>query len=305
MMTLRDSVFIIADIEGTSGCWNYRASQFKTPEWAAACVEMSKDMNAVVTALFNAGVQNVFIKDFHRTGYNLLPELIDQRASIIHGYRRGPVPGIGRTFGAKALMMIGMHAASGSNGFLAHTLTSRIKKLEVNGRLVCEAEFFASSVAPEGLRPVFFSGCPVACAQARDVLRGIQTCAIEKRGSERRFDREAWRKILAASAAGSLENRSSAPYRPDVPCHALVTMRDGEEAARTMARRWGFDASGDTLQIPAQSIDELYLSLIRLCYFTPFIERILPLGLMVFNAMGRAGLTWVRHTAKSRSRFNN
>jgi D-amino peptidase len=55
---------------------------------------MSLDVDAVV-GLFDAGVRQVTVKDFHRTGYNLLPEMIDHRARIDCGYRRGPVPGLG------------------------------------------------------------------------------------------------------------------------------------------------------------------------------------------------------------------
>ena len=305
MKVMPESVYIIADIEGSSGCWNYEGSQFRTAEWASACVEMSRDVHAVARALFDAGVRNVFIKDFHRTGYNLLPELIDGRVCVIHGYRRGPVPGIGGTFGTDSLLMIGMHAASGSDGFLAHTLTSRIARLEVNGRLMCEAEFFSSSLAEFGLRPLFLSGCPVACRQAQEALPGIRTCAIEKAGSMENFDRLEWRKRLSESAVESLEKSSAVPFRPAGPFEAKVTMRDGEEAARTIARRWGIDRSGNVLHLRTDVFDELYLSLIRICYFTPFIERILPLGLFLFNSMGRAGLSWVRRFVKQRDLLNN
>jgi D-amino peptidase len=161
-------ILIIADIEGSSGCWSYRASSFKTGEWARACVEMSRDVNAVVRALFESGVESIRIKDFHRTGYNLLPELIDTRAVISHGYHTGPVPGIGDPGDAEAAMFLGMHAASGTAGFLAHTLTSRIEKLEINGEPLPEIKLFASSLAIRDIRPIFFSGCPVACQQARE-----------------------------------------------------------------------------------------------------------------------------------------
>ncbi len=298
-----ESVYIIADIEGSSGCWSYEGSQFKTPEWAAACVDMSRDVNAVAAALFDAGVKNVYIKDFHRTGYNLLPELIDGRARVLHGYRRGPVPGIGGTFGAEALLMIGMHAASGSDGFLAHTFTSRIARLEVNGKLMCEAEFFASSLADFGLRPVFLSGCPVACRQAREAIPGIQTCAIEKTGTMTSFDHNDWRRRLSESVIQALVGAPPIPFKPRGPFDVLVTMRDGEEEARTMARRWGVEISDNNLHLWADTIEDLYLNLIRICYFTPVIERILPLGLLLFNAMGRAGLSWVRHVVKQRDTF--
>ena len=69
---------------------------------------MSKDVNAVVRALFEAGVTKVTVKDFHRTGFNLLPELIDDRAHIDRGYRRAPVPGLGDPGDADADTLAGL-----------------------------------------------------------------------------------------------------------------------------------------------------------------------------------------------------
>jgi len=88
MATRFDHILIIADIEGSSGCWDYRASKFMTDEWSRACVEMTLDVNAVVRGLFDAGVKQVTVKDFHRTGYNLLPEMIDPMARVVLGQAR-------------------------------------------------------------------------------------------------------------------------------------------------------------------------------------------------------------------------
>ncbi len=62
-------ILIIADIEGSSGCWNYRASSFITAEWARACVEMTRDVNAVVQALFDSGVAQIRVKDQRTSEY--------------------------------------------------------------------------------------------------------------------------------------------------------------------------------------------------------------------------------------------
>lgn len=299
-------ILIIADIEGSSGCWSYQASQFKTIEWARACVEMSKDIDAVVRALFSAGAQEITVKDFHRTGYNILPELIDTRAKIIHGYRIGPVPGIGDPGRAEAVLMIGMHAASGSNGFLAHTLTSRIAKLEVNGKIMTEAELFASSLADSGIKPIFFSGCPVACQQAKDAIPGIQCCAIIKTKNQSDFDYYAWRNMLSHAAAISLENSSIAPYNLKGPFTAQVTMRDGTKITKKIARQWKFERHENSLYITTSDMKTLYLNLIRICYLTPLIEIILPVGILFYNGIGKLGLWWIRKKCSNQQEmFNN
>ncbi len=289
-----DAILVISDIEGSSGCWSHSASQFRTTEWARACLEMSRDINAVCGALCDAGVGRVIVVDFHRTGYNLLPELIDDRATILQGYRAGPVPGIGNPQGSMGLLMVGMHGPSGSDGFLAHTLTSRIARLEVNGELMSEAELFASSLAPFGLNPLFISGCPVACRHAARRMPGILECPIDRAPGKENFNYDAWRNKLSRTAVESLHEGRTKRYEPQGPFMANVTMRDGEHAARALARRWGLEWRRDTVIIRAVSMDDLYRALIRLCYLTPLAEHLLPLALRVFTIIGRAGLRWAR-----------
>ena len=291
-------ILIIADLEGSSGCWNYTASAFMTDEWCRACLEMSRDVNEVVGALFDAGVKSVTIKDFHRTGYNMFPELIDSRATLISGYRRGPIPGIGNPTGAQAVMFLGMHAASGSDGFLAHTLTSRIARLEVNQRLLAEIELFAASLKPWKIRPIFFSGCPVACKQAAAVVENINCFPIDKSRGPEGFDSVNWRSDLAQAAVKSLSNHKTRPYEPIGPFDARVTMRDGEAVAARLARRWTVEQVGAEIRIHSASFQQLYLDLIRLCYLTPAIEKVLPLALAAFNLKGRIGIARARRRSK-------
>ena len=221
-------ILLIADIEGSSGCWNYRGSSFMTDDWARACLEMTRDVNTVAEALFESGVDKLRIIDFHRTGFNLLPELIDSRSELVHGYKSGPVPGIGDPDKCDSVIFLGMHAASGTDGFLAHTLTSRISQLEVNGRPLAEVELFSASVAKYGLRPLFFSGCPVACEQAVAIIKNISLYPIDKSTGRQYFNVRSWRDGLKKSVINALENKSTIPYQPAGPFKALVRMRGGE-----------------------------------------------------------------------------
>jgi len=298
MFTGFKHILIIADIEGSSGCWSYQGSSFLNEEWVHACLEMTYDVNAVVLALFNAGVERITVKDFHRTGYNLLAELIDSRADIISGYRNGSVPGVGDPDNTDAVMFLGLHAASGTGGFLAHTLTSRIAGLDVNGKPMAEVELFASALAPHGIRPIFFSGCPVACSQARNMIKHIRAYPIDKSKGPEGLDIQAWRTGLADAAVESLAIEDAEPYRPPGPFGAKVCMRDGEDAAKKISRRWGCPRKGALILLNTENIQTLYKQLIRICYLTPFILKILPLALLISNIKGRIGLVWVRRKIK-------
>lgn len=284
---------MVADIEGSSGCWERQGARFMTHQWRRACVGMSLDVAALVQALFDAGVKSVRVRDFHRTAYNLLPNLIPRRACIQQGYAAGPVPGIGRAEGMDAVMFIGMHAASGTPGFLAHTLTSRIAGLRINGGLFSEVELFASVLAPFELRPLFFSGCPVACEQAREAIPGIETYAIDKSGGRTDFNERAWRRGLAGAAAAALQNRTVRCPDPHGPFEAVIDMHD-KVAAAAAARRWGCEFDGASIRFTAADASELYLRLIQICYLNRLSGRHLGLSLLLYRLMGRFGWLTVR-----------
>jgi D-aminopeptidase len=291
-------ILIVADIEGSSGCWNYRASSFMTRPWARACLEMTRDVDAVTRALFGAGVRQVSIRDFHRTGYNLLQEHLDPRVELVQGYRAGPVPGMGDPGKTRAAMFLGMHPASGSGGFLPHTLTSRIRQLKVNGQLVSEVALFAASLTPFGLRPIFLSGDTIACRQAEAAIRGIQTYPIDKSAGPAAFRPEKWRRGLARAAVTALANHKAEPYTPAGPLQACVVLRDGAAAARRLAKRWNMQSSGAELRIVSPDIHHLYRQLINLFFLTPATERMLRVSLGIAHLYGRLGLCWVRWTLR-------
>ena len=124
--------YVVADLEGSTGAWTKAHTLLGTPEWQEARVEMTRDLNAVAGALFERGVKGVVVKDFHRTGFNVIPDYLDQRVKLVSGYYTGPAVGYGKLHGADFALFVGLHASGGNaEGFLAHTLTSL--KVELRG----------------------------------------------------------------------------------------------------------------------------------------------------------------------------
>jgi D-aminopeptidase len=191
-----------------------------------------------------------------------------------------------------------MHAASGTGGFLAHTLTSRIAQLTVNAKPLAEIELFAASLAPFGIKPVFFSGCPVACEQAVQAIENLSVYAIDKSGGPDSFDAAAWRSGLVQAALAALSNDRAKPYRPKGPLRARLALRDGVSMARKIAERWRLAYEGGQILLEAADMQDLYLKLIRICYLTPLVQKMLPLCLPAYNLWGRIGLAWVRRQIK-------
>ena len=84
------------------------------------------------------------------------------------------------------------------------------------------------------------------------------------------------------------------PNRPEGPFRVLVKMRDGEMTARKIAYRWNLDCHQDEILINTGDMHELFMHLIRICYLTPLVEKLLPLSLAAYNLWGRFGLAWMR-----------
>jgi len=291
---------LLADIEGSSGCWRRSAAQFLTPEWARACMAMTRDVNSTARALLEAGAAAVTVHDFHRTGYNLLPEYLDPRIELKQGYCPGRVPGVGDPRPARAALFIGMHGASGTPAFLAHTLTSRVARLTVNGRPLSELELFAAALGSAGIRPIFFSGCPEACRQALSAIPGMATHALDKTKGRINFRPRAWRIQLGQAASRAARHPGPAPYRPPGPFRARLLWGPGPEAARKLAGRWEMPCQGAELTIEADDLSDLYRQLLNVCYLTPALNRVLPAALALYRMVGRCGLQWVRYRLRSR-----
>ena len=287
-------ILILADIEGSSACCDYESTTFMGDGWPDACLGMTRDVDAVVTALFKAGAEHIYVKDFHRTAYNLIREQLNPKAILLSGYKKGPVPGIGLPGDATGLVMLGMHAPSGSNGFLAHTLTSRILKLEVNGELMSEAQFFSASLGRFNLIPLFYSGCPVACEDANKQLPSLSCFPIQMTDRLTEPARQKWRSELADHAVRAVCRGNGRPYLPDGPFLAVVTLDPSRCNIPKMAGHWGFNRQADTITIRTDTIHELYDALIRLVYFSPVTLKLMPVLLPLYNFWGWLGLVWAK-----------
>ena len=290
------SVYIIADIEGSTGCHERADSQLFNDGWVRACVEMTRDVDAIGRAVIRAGASKVRIKDFHRTGYNIFTELLDKNIEIDQGYKASPIPGIGEARNFDRLFMVGMHAASGTEGFLPHTLTSKFSAIMVNGQHLGEAELFASSVASVGLVPTFFSGCEKACKQAQTVIPGLTTFTINKPLPE---SAEVLRNGLAQASANALAKTDCKVFDPVGPFETIVMMRDGEKVAEKLRRMWKLEGNGNELVFSSQTMNSLYWQLIQIAYLTPFTAKHLHSALFIANISGRLAHVWARRRAKN------
>jgi D-aminopeptidase len=264
--------YIVADLEGSTGAWTKAHTLLGTPQWQKARVELTRDINAVTEALFEMGVKGVVVKDFHRTGYNLIPRYLDRRVKLVSGYYTGPAMGYGSLHGADFALFVGLHASDGNeDGFLPHTLTSRIAEILVNGKTVCEAELFATVLSAFQVPVCFFSGCPAACQEVKQKMEWVVTYAITK-DPEIYQDERRWRDYIIQKRQGLREkideicNPEAMPLffmKPPFNCQVIFQ----EEAEARCMNPWGFLQDGRTVSFHAEHFLELYQNLLKIAYF--------------------------------------
>jgi D-aminopeptidase len=272
------NILIIADIEGSSGITSSIGAKWLNSEWAMACRELTLDIKAVVDELINK-VDKITIVDFHRTGFNLISDMLPRQLTLRQGYKIGPVPGIGEAPAADRVFFIGMHAASCSNGFLPHTLTSRFLELNVNGKILTELELFAGSLGKYGISPAFFSGGPIACRQAEERIPGILCCKVARRPMSA-VSRQSFRQELAHKAVSACFSKAPPPFYPGGPfkvSYKLLRKNEKPENCKTES-------------FIAANFDQMYWQLLHLAYFNSLRTGFLPLALRIHNAFGRLGL---------------
>ena len=121
---------------------------------------MTGDVNAAIEGILKAnGDSEIYVKDAHGSGRNILLEDLREEAQLIAGWdvMISMVQGIDETF--DALVLIGYHSMAGTeNGVLAHTMSGCVKRLSLNGQPVGEPEISALTAGYYGVPVVFVAG---------------------------------------------------------------------------------------------------------------------------------------------------
>lgn len=155
-------VLVYHDMEGLAGQDDYRTFNYSHPEYyAKGQGYLVADINAVVDGLFAGGATSVEIIDAHGSG-NPSPDVdrarLDTRATQLtrdKPFRHYVDIVAPDTY--DAIVAVGMHAKTGSQGFASHTVTIGMG-LSMNGHAITETEIVAYSWGRVGVPVIFVSG---------------------------------------------------------------------------------------------------------------------------------------------------
>ena len=153
-------VYISVDIESVAGITHWDEAEKTHRDYPEFREQMTREAVAAIEGAQSAGAREIWVKDAHDSGRNLITSMLPADIRLIHSWAGHPlcmVQELDESF--DAVMMIGYHSAAGSEAnSLAHTLSLKPHLIRLNGRITSEFYIHALAGSMLGVPTVFVSG---------------------------------------------------------------------------------------------------------------------------------------------------
>ena len=175
-------IYISADIEGVTGVTNWDETELGKADSQIPREQMTSEVVAACEGALQAGATEIWVKDAHDSGRNIIASKLPQEARLVRGWAPHPLmmlQELDETF--QAAMFIGYHSRAASNtNPLAHTLTGTIVRIRLNEQDA--SEFLLNMYAAASLKVpvVFVSGDKGLCEDVVNLNPNIGTVAVKE-----------------------------------------------------------------------------------------------------------------------------
>ncbi|MDR7870424.1 MAG: M55 family metallopeptidase [Tissierellaceae bacterium] len=175
-------IYISADIEGVTGSMNWSETEKGRDGYDYYANQMTLEVNAACIGANNAGATEIIVKDAHDSARNIDHRLLPENTKLIRGWSGGifsMVQGLDETY--DALVFVGYHSAAGRDtNPLAHTMTTLLDYVKINGQIASEFLIHSYIAAYLNVPVVFLSGDKGLCEDVRKVNKNIETVAVKE-----------------------------------------------------------------------------------------------------------------------------
>lgn len=261
-------VFISVDMEGIGGIGTAAMTSSNGKDYDTGRKLMTNEVNAVVSAVFEAGPATVVVNDSHGDMQNLLHTQLDPRVEYIQSNIKplGMVQGLDASF--DAVIFIGYHAMAGTeNGFLAHTGSGNVKGLWLNGTEVGEGGLNAYFASALGVPVILASGDKTFAEEIKKITTArtvITKEAIGTSAAKLVHPDVVNKKLQVQTKAALKEIKRVKPLTPD-PIEFKLKVDQPTRADVAMSIPGMKRVDGYTVSYQAKNMEEAY-KLIRLIY---------------------------------------
>jgi D-amino peptidase len=146
-----------------------------------AKLQASREADAAVKGLFDAGAERVIVWDNHNGSLNLHYDLLDERCEIALGVGfESRWPGLDKTF--DGVLLVGYHAMDNTiDGVMCHSFSSATYQyMKVNGVEVGEMAIDGAMAGLMGVPVIFVSSDDKATAEARRFFPWVETVTTKQ-----------------------------------------------------------------------------------------------------------------------------
>lgn len=155
------NLFISCDMEGTAGVcsWN-QCDPSNTSEYPVYRRYMTQEVRAAIEGAREGGVDRVLVNDSHWSMRNLLFDELpaDDDLRVISGTRKPWSMAQGIDSGVDGAFFTGYHAKAGDSATLAHTFSSEVYAVTINGIACSEAVLNAALAGSYGVPMLLVTG---------------------------------------------------------------------------------------------------------------------------------------------------
>jgi D-amino peptidase len=223
-------VYVSVDIEGIAGVVNGEEGARGNSEYERSRRLMTAEASAVVAGIFDADANaHVTVADGHGMYRNLIPEELDERATIYRGKPRvfAMVDGIDR--GYDTIMFVGYHGRAGAGpSVLSHTFNGSLFDIRINGTSYGELGLNAALAGAYGVPPALVAGDQSVAEEARDLF-GSEVLTVTVKESRGHMTAEsihpnlARRNLREAAAVAVRDGARVPPLRVGTPVAVEIT----------------------------------------------------------------------------------
>lgn len=173
--TEKHKYLISVDIEGITGVSGPSFARLDGIHYTIAMKYLLNDVNAVVQGIISAD-QNatIIVRDAHGLGINMNMEGLHPKARLIQGWgdEMNMLESIDESY--KGVFLVGYHAGGNNNkAVLAHTMSSLIHSVKINGELYNETGIAAICAGYYNVPIAFISGDNYTIKEAKEQLGDV------------------------------------------------------------------------------------------------------------------------------------
>jgi len=221
-------IFISVDMEGIGGVVHGDQTSASGGEYNRARKLMVEEVNAAIAGALEAGATEILVNDSHGSMRNILLEDLRPPAQLLSNFFKpmGMMQGLDQTF--NAVFFIGYHAKAGSAvGVLAHTGSSTIVDLKINGVSVGEGGMNIFAAGALGVPVVLVTGDQETVAQTRQLINNVEGVIVKEAigtNAAKFMQPEEARKLIRDGARDALRRlKEFKPYRLASPYKFEIT----------------------------------------------------------------------------------